>query len=42
MATKYGQEAIAAWAKRNTIFVVVGLLVIYLVLNEYVFVGSLG
>lgn len=45
MATKYGEEAFRALAamkaafkaRRNTIFAVVGIIVVYLVLTEYVF-----
>jgi len=50
MATKHGQDAFRALAamkaafkaRRNLIFGIVALVVIYLVLNEYVFVGTLG
>ena len=50
MATKYGQDAITAWgkiraafkARRNAIFAVVAGVIIWLVLNEYVFAGTLG
>lgn len=49
MATKYGEDAFRALAamkaafkaKRNLIFAIAAIVIIYLVLNEYVFVGSL-
>ena len=45
MATKHGQDAITAWdkikaatsARRNMIFLIVGLLVAGLMLNHYMF-----
>lgn len=49
MATKYGVEAFIEWAKikgrtqgaKRTFFAIAAIIIIYLVLNEYVFVGTL-
>ena len=50
MATKYGVEAFIEWAKikgrtqsaKRALFGVAAVVVIYLVLNEYVFKGTLS
>ena len=49
MATKYGINAFIEWAKikgrtqgvKRTIFAVTGIVILYLVLNEYVFIDTL-